>query len=67
MGFSEYLTRLRVESAKELLATTNWKVYAVAEAVGYEDAFYFSRQFKRLTGVSPMDWRRAAMQGGSVT
>lgn len=62
MSFSEYLTRLRIDEAKKLLADTDWKVYAVAEAVGYEDAFYFSRIFKRLTGTSPMDWRRLSMQ-----
>ncbi len=67
MGFSEYLTRLRIEAAKELLADTNWKIYAVAAAVGYEDAFYFSRLFKRITGASPMDWRRAAAQRGDAT
>lgn len=60
MRFSEYLTRLRIEKAKELLANTDWKVYAVAAAVGYEDAFYFSRLFKRIMGVSPGDWRKNA-------
>ena len=60
MGFSEYLTRLRIDAAKKLLTDTNRKVYDIAAAVGYEDAFYFSRQFKRITGISPMDWRRSA-------
>lgn len=62
MSFSEYLTRLRINEARKLLESTDWKVYEVAEAVGYEDAFYFSRIFKRLTGVSPVDWRRVSTQ-----
>ena len=64
--FSEYLTYLRMEQAKKLLRETHDKIYAVAVAVGYEDAFYFSRIFKRETGMTPGDWRKRAEQRGDV-
>ncbi|OUP58750.1 hypothetical protein B5F15_07005 [Butyricicoccus pullicaecorum] len=64
--FSEYLTYLRIEQAKKLLRETNDKIYAVAVAVGYEDAFYFSRIFKRETGMTPGDWRKRAEQRGDA-
>lgn len=64
--FSEYLTYLRIEQAKKLLRQTHDKIYAVAVAVGYEDAFYFSRIFKRETGMTPGDWRKRAEQRGDT-
>ena len=67
LRFSEYLTRVRMEQAKRLLTETDARIYEIAAAVGYEDAFYFSRLFKRLTGVSPMDWRNIAAQRGGGT
>ena len=53
----------RVEKAKELLQTTNMRVYEVALFVGFEDAAYFSRFFKRYTGVSP---KKFEYRGGSL-
>lgn len=55
--FDEIL-KLRIESAKEYLLKTNMKTYEVSEAVGFEDAGYFSKMFKKITGVSPKDFRK---------
>lgn len=52
-----YLTTLRVQKAMERLSTSNDKLELVAESVGYQDAFAFSKVFKRETGVSPRDFR----------
>ncbi|GGA33120.1 helix-turn-helix domain-containing protein [Paenibacillus physcomitrellae] len=49
----EYLTRLRMNKAKELLLQTDKSVREVAYEIGYEDEFYFSRRFKRTTGLAP--------------
>ncbi len=46
-----FITALRISKAKELLAE-GMRVGEVAEHVGYDDAFYFMRVFKQLTGVS---------------
>ena len=47
--FSEYLRQVRLEKAKELLLTTDMKVYEVACAVGYPDQKYFSKVFREYT------------------
>lgn len=54
----DYLKRLRSARARELLLTTEMPVSQVAAAVGYDDALYFSRQFRAVNGVSPSDFRR---------
>ena len=56
--FVEYLTRVRVEMAKNYLLNTQLPVAAIAERVGYEDAGYFGKVFKRLTGATPKQFRR---------
>jgi AraC family transcriptional regulator of arabinose operon len=53
----EYVKRLRSARARELLITTEASVAEVGEAVGYSDAFYFSRQFRAVNGVSPTVFR----------
>lgn len=57
---TDYLTRLRIDRAKELLTETDASVSAVAEAVGYSGVFYFSDAFKKATGLCPTAYRRAA-------
>jgi len=58
-SFIEYLTRLRVEKAKEILVNLNQTVYQVANAVGYHDARYFSRVFKSVCGKTPSKYRNS--------
>lgn len=57
--FSSYLTGLRIQKAKELLRTTTFKVYEIAEMVGYHNTEHFNRTFKKLNGVSPAQYRKA--------
>lgn len=49
----QYLKKIRLHKAKELLATGNQKANSVAYEVGYESPSQFSREFKRFFGVSP--------------
>jgi transcriptional regulator GlxA family with amidase domain len=53
-----YLQNLRVEAARRLLESDEQPVEAVGAAVGYEDASFFRRLFRRTTGVSPGEYRR---------
>mgnify|MGYP001133640348 CR=1 FL=1 len=46
------------EKAKEYLQNTEMKTYEISEAVGVEDAGYFSKMFKKITGVSPKEFRK---------
>lgn len=57
-NFMDYLTELRINKSKELLCTDILSVQDVAEQVGYRDLKYFSRLFKKITGVSPSDYRK---------
>lgn len=59
-----YVLRQRVERAQGLLRLTDRKLQAVAEAVGFRDAFYFSRVFTRLTGLPPSRYRHAVSAEG---
>jgi two-component system response regulator YesN len=55
--YRNYLTRLRVERAKELLRTTHLLCSEIAYQCGYNDPHYFSYIFKKNTGVSPQKFR----------
>lgn len=56
-NFIDYVIKLRVQRAKELLAGADLKVYEVAEQSGFNDVKYFSKLFKKITGLSPVDYR----------
>lgn len=53
----EYLTSVRIERAKELLRNPRFKLYHISKQVGYEDANYFAKIFKKQTGVTPSEYR----------
>ena len=52
-----YLTQYRIHTARKLLADCRYKVYEVAEMVGYRDVAYFGSTFKKLTGMSPSEYQ----------
>ena len=62
MNFLDCLTELRINAAKELLADPFRSSAEVASMVGYEDASYFARAFKKRTGMTPTQYRRQASQ-----
>ncbi|OKP90978.1 DNA-binding response regulator [Paenibacillus helianthi] len=53
--FNNYLTRVRIEKARELLIERKMLVYEVAERVGYKNIPYFSTLFKKITGMNPTE------------
>lgn len=56
----KFLHALRIEMAKRLLLHGNERMGEIARIVGYEDPLYFSRIFKKTTGLSPKDFRKLA-------
>ena len=54
---TEYVQRLRIEEAKQLLETTQVAIEDISAEVGYEDPAYFRRLFKKKAGVSPAKYR----------
>ena len=57
VNFIEYLTDLRMEKSKELLASPNMSIKDICVSVGYQDPNYFSRIFKKINGVTPSEYR----------
>jgi len=58
INFSEYLIEFRINVAKDLMKDLKLRISDVAEQVGYPDAKYFSKLFKKIVGVSPADYRK---------
>ena len=54
----EYVQNLRIERGKELLESSKVPVEAISEQVGYSDASFFRRLFRRLVGLTPVAYRR---------
>ncbi|NOU92613.1 response regulator [Paenibacillus sp. LMG 31456] len=58
LSFIDYVIKLRMEKAKELLEAAESKTYEVAYAVGYTDYPHFSKSFKKYCGLSPNDYKK---------
>jgi len=56
-NFSDYLTELRIEKSKMLLIKQKLSVKEISYLVGYNDANYFTKIFKKITGYTPSDYR----------
>lgn len=56
-NFIMYLSELRVEKAKELLADMTVNIKEISQRVGFRDSGYFTKVFKRVTGVTPSEYR----------
>lgn len=55
-SFVEFVTETRINAAKELMASTDLKIYEISERLGFESAFYFSKVFKKIEGISPRSY-----------
>jgi two-component system response regulator YesN len=60
--FIEYLTRIRMEKAMELLRCTDMKTSQVGYEVGYKDSHYFSYLFKKNLGITPKEYRQSNLK-----
>jgi len=56
-SFVNYVNRVRIRKACELLSTTDLSVTIIAYDLGFEDTSYFNKVFKRVTGSTPSSWR----------
>ena len=59
MNLSEYIDRCRIRKARELLRNSDLKVREVSERVGYHTAHSFTRFFKKMTGMTPKEYRES--------
>ncbi len=58
ISISDYRNRIIIKHAAELLISTTLKIRECANRIGFEDELYFSRYFKKQTGLSPRDFRK---------
>ncbi|UOQ50115.1 response regulator [Gracilibacillus caseinilyticus] len=58
---TEYITKSRMEHAKELLKTTDLKTYEIAYKVGYNDSHYFCHTFKKSTGMTTKKFKQQVL------
>jgi transcriptional regulator GlxA family with amidase domain len=54
----EYITRKRLQTAKEMLSTTDYSIEKIAEDTGFCTASYFCKNFKRLEGITAGEFRK---------
>jgi YesN/AraC family two-component response regulator len=57
LNFTEYVSRVRIESAKNLLLNPNLRISEIAYQVGFQSLTHFNRVFKKVVGESPTDYR----------
>jgi two-component system response regulator YesN len=57
-SFVDYVNEARIEKAKVLCATTDYRIYEIAAMVGIDNPNYFSELFKKITGKNPNDYRQ---------
>lgn len=57
IGLSEYITNLRIQTAKEMLENDELRIHEIAEAVGYQSGIAFTRFFKKVMNMTPQEYR----------
>ena len=63
-NISDYIARIRIEKAKQLLKNPNLRIVQIAEIIGYQDEKYFSKVFKKMVGQSPNEYRKKHVRPG---
>lgn len=61
--FNHYVNNLRIEKAKKLMRNTNLRLTDISHMVGYVDQSYFTKVFRRITGLSPSEYIKHHMAG----
>ena len=59
MSFIDYVKAQKIKRAKELLVTTNMKIYEISDKLGYSSVQYFSLLFKNTVGMTPIDYKNS--------
>ena len=58
MSFKDYLNVYRIDRAEEILMNSDYKIYKIAEQVGYNNTDYFISKFVQLKGETPLQYRK---------
>ncbi len=60
-NFIDYLKKIRISKAKELLQIREYKIYEVGKKVGFPDSKQFTKNFRKVTGISPTEYREKSL------
>ena len=52
---SDYIATVKIEHAKELIDTHQYLMYEISDMLGFDNPYYFSKVFKKVTGISPRE------------
>lgn len=67
MGVNEFITSVKIKQASHYLQNTNLSVQQIAQGLGYSDPYYFSRAFKKVYKISPVNFRKTYHSSTSHT
>jgi two-component system, response regulator YesN len=56
VNYVEYITQTKISAAKEMMIRGEGRIYEISQKLGYESAFYFSKVFKKVEGISPREY-----------
>ena len=57
-----YVSAIKIEKAKELIASHQYMMYEVSDLLGFDTPFYFSKVFKKVTGMSPKEYEAQCLK-----
>lgn len=55
-NLNDYINQIKIEKAKELLEKHEYMMYEISDMLGFENPYYFSKVFKKLTGITPSEY-----------
>lgn len=58
-NFSDYVSEVKIEKSKEYIATHQYMIYEVSDILGFDNAYYFSKVFKKVTGMTPREYEKS--------
>lgn len=61
-SFTNYVSAIKIEKAKELIASPQYMMYEVSDLLGFDTPFYFSKVFKKVTGMSPKEYEAQCLK-----
>ena len=61
IGFSDFVNHSKIDAAKKMMSDGNYKIYEISDTLNFESSFYFSRVFKKVTGMSPRDYMKTLL------
>lgn len=59
--FTDYVTEIKIDKARELIASHQYMMYEISDMLGFDTPFYFSTVFKKITGVSPKEYENKTL------